>query len=336
MTIAIAQIAPVWLDRDRTLAKALDHARRAAAAGAELCVFGEALVPGYPFWLEHTGAARFEDEWHKELFAHYLDQGVDPQHHLADLRTLAREHALTIVLGCMERAADRGRHSLYCALIVIRSDGELAPVHRKLVPTHEERLVWAPGDGHGLRCHDVGPFRLGGLLCWENWMTLPRAALHADGESLHVALWPGNERNTRPTAPFLAREARGYSVAAAGLMRRDDVPDHVPYAAELRAALPAVPADGGSCIAGPDGAFVVEPATGEERLIVAELDAAFVRRERLNFDPAGHYARPDVLRLELDRQRQGVLHEARLATDTGSGKEPAGVDEVGEGRPGRP
>ncbi len=308
LPVAIAQIAPVWLDRDRTFVKVTEWVERAAAGGARLCVFGEALVPGYPFWVEHTNGARFEDAWQKELYAHYLDQGVDPEAgHLDGLRELARAHALTIVLGCMERALDRGGHSLYCALVVIDAGGRVLPLHRKLVPTHEERLVWSPGDGHGLRCHDVGPFRLGGLSCWENWMTLPRAALHADGEDLHVALWPGNERNTRPITPFLAREGRGYSLAACGLMRREDVPDHIPYAAELRAALPAVSADGGSCIAGPDGEFVVEPVTGEERLITAVLDPAAVRRERQNFDPAGHYARPDVLRLELDRTRQQTL-----------------------------
>lgn len=310
LTIAVAQIAPVWLDRDRTLAKVADQVARAADAGAALCVFGEALVPGYPFWLAYTGGARFDDARQKGLFAHYLDQGVDPSAgHLDALRELARERAITIVLGCMERAADRGGHSLYCALVVIGSDGELRPPHRKLVPTYEERLVWAPGDGHGLRCHPLGPFRMGGLLCWENWMTLPRAALHFEGEDLHVALWPGNLRNTEETTRFLAREGRSYVLAASGLLRREDILDGAPFADELRAALPAVSADGGSCIAGPDGGWVVPPVVGSEQLIVAELDAAMVRRERQNFDPAGHYSRPDVLRLELDRARQGTLHE---------------------------
>lgn len=310
LTVAIAQMAPVWLDREATLAKVLAWTARAADAGADLVVFGEALVPGYPFWVEHTGGARFEDRRQKDYFAHYLAQGVDPAVHLAALRDLARQRAITVMLGVMERATDRGGHSLYCALATVTPDGIL-PTHRKLVPTHEERLVWAPGDGHGLACHRHGPFTIGGLLCWENWMPLARAALHAQGENVHVALWPGNERNTAETTRFLAREGRSFTIAVSGVLRTADVPDHLPFAAELRAALPAVPANGGSCVAGPDGQWLLPPMVGEERLEVVALDLASIRRERHNFDPAGHYARPDVLRLELDRTRQATLRERR-------------------------
>ncbi|MEO6597563.1 MAG: carbon-nitrogen hydrolase family protein [Planctomycetota bacterium] len=307
LRVALAQQAPCWLDRDRTLAKVLDQVAKAANGGAQLVAFGEAFVPGYPFWVEHTDGARFESQLQKELYAHYLDQGVDLAVHLAPLQQLARERGIHIVLGCMERAADRGRHSLYCSLVHIDREGTLLPTHRKLVPTHEERLVWAPGDGHGLRCHSVGAFTVGGLVCWENWMTLPRAVLHAEGEDLHIALWPGNQRNTEDLTRFLAREGRSYAMSVCGIMRREDVPEHVPHAAELRAALPAMSANGGSCIAGPDGQWIVAPVVGKEQLVIAELDHAFVRRERQNFDPAGHYARPDVLRLELDRTRQRTL-----------------------------
>ncbi|HEX5051068.1 MAG TPA: nitrilase-related carbon-nitrogen hydrolase, partial [Planctomycetota bacterium] len=225
LTVALAQIAPVWLDRDRTLAKVLEHVARAADGGAQLVAFGEAFVPGYPFWVEHTGGARFEDERQKEFYAHYLEQGVEPAVHLAPLQQLARERGIAVALGCMERARDRGGHSLYCAFVWIDRDGTMAPAHRKLVPTHEERLVWAPGDGHGLRCHATGPFTAGGLVCWENWMTLPRAALHAEGEDLHVAQWPGNHRNTEDLTRFLAREGRSYVMSVCGLMRREHVPD---------------------------------------------------------------------------------------------------------------
>lgn len=173
------------------------------------------------------------------------------------------------------------------------------------MPTYEERLSWAPGDGHGLQVHRVGPFTLGGLNCFENWMPLARAALYAQGEDLHVALWPGNLRNTEGTTRFLAREGRSYVLAVSGLMRRQDVPAGSPACAML-ASCPDMLADGGSCITGPDGNWLVEPVTGREELLVATLDHREVRRERQNFDQAGHYARPDVTRLVVNRQRQSI------------------------------
>ena len=140
-------------------------------------------------------------------------------------------------------------------------------------------------------------------------MPLARAALHAQGEDLHVMLWPGNRRNTEPTTRFVAREGRSYVLSVSGLMRREDVPDDVPDAELLRAALPEVCGEGGSCIAGPDGEWLIAPVGGEQ-LVTAQLDAAFVRRERHNFDPSGHYARPEILRVHLDDQRHGNLHRS--------------------------
>ena len=137
-------------------------------------------------------------------------------------------------------------------------------------------------------------------------MPLSRAALYAQGEDLHIACWPGSVRNTEDITPFLAKEGRSYSVSVSTLMRRSDVPDDVPYADEIKAAMPEVAADGGSCIAAPDGSWILPPITGEENLRFADIDPAFVRRERQNFDPAGHYSRPDVTRLEVDRTRQNT------------------------------
>ena len=307
LTVAVAQIAPVWLDRDRTLDKMLDWASRAAEQGAKLVAFGEALAPGYPWWVERTDGARFDDEKQKEWFSHYVDQSCEPELHFQELAALAQDRDLTLVFGCMERALDRGGHSLYCSLVTILGNGLVQPTHRKLMPTHEERLVWAQGDGHGLRVHKVQPFTLGALNCWENWMPLPRAALHAQGEDLHVMAWPGSRRNTEDITRFAAREGRSYVLSASSLMRRGDVSDAAPMADELRAALPEVSGDGGSCIANPDGSWLVEPVVGEEQLIVAELDHAFVRRERQNFDVSGHYARPELLHIELDGRRHRGL-----------------------------
>lgn len=304
--MGLAQIAPVWLDRDATLGKVANWIARAAAAGCGFVAFGEALVPGYPFWIEHTDGARFESSLQKEIHAHYLDQAVQIEAgHLAAVCAAAQRGGIAVILGIIERPADRGGHSVYCSRVHIGADGMIASVHRKLMPTYEERLSWAPGDGHGLQVHRVGAFTVGGLNCFENWMPLSRAALYAQGENLHVALWPGNLRNTVDTTCFLAREGRSYVLAVSGLMRKQDVPAGSPAAAMLETC-PEILADGGSGIAGPDGKWVIEPVTGREELLVATLDHREVRRERQNFDQAGHYARPDVTRLVVNRTRQGI------------------------------
>ena len=180
----------------------------------------------------------------------------------------------------------------------------IGSAHRKLMPTYEERLVWAIGDGHGLRAHRLGAFTVGGLNCWENWMPLARTALQGLGVDLHVAIWPGSVRNTQDITRFIALESRAYVVSASGLMSAGHVPNDVPYADEIRRGGPEVMADGGSCIAAPDGSWVCEPVANQERLMVATIDHAMVRVERQNFDPAGHYSRPDVLSLSVRRERQ--------------------------------
>ena len=308
LTVGVAQIAPVWLDRDATGAKIVDWIREAASQDCELVVFGEALLPGYPFWVERTDGARFESELQKDLYRHYVEQSVCIEAgDLDGICSAARDNAIAVYVGIMERAGDRGGHSLYASLVYIDARGEIGSVHRKLMPTHEERLVWAIGDGHGLRTHRVGPFTVGGLNCWENWLPLARAALHAQGEDLHIGLWPGNRHNTEELTRFAAREGRSYVLSVCGLMSREHVSDLAPHADELRRALPEVSGDGGSCIAGPDGEFVVPPVCGREELIVAELDHAFVRRERQNFDISGHYARPELIHIELDHRRHRGL-----------------------------
>lgn len=306
LRVALAQVAPVWMDRAATVGKVAGAVRRAGAEGARLICFGEALVPGYPFWLDRTDGARFESDRQKDWHARYLDQGVVIERgDLDDVQRAAKDARCAVYLGVMERAPDRGGHTLYASLVFIDADGEVRSSHRKLCPTYEERLAWGPGDGHGLRCHPVGPFTAGGLNCWENWLPLARAALHGQGEDLHVAVWPGGPQNTEDCTRFIAREGRGYALSVSGLMRAEDLPAGLDEP-ELRGD-GAPLASGGSCIAGPDGRWVIPPASCEEALLVATLDHAEVRRERQNMDVAGHYSRPDVLRLRVNRERLGTV-----------------------------
>jgi nitrilase len=307
LRVAVAQIAPVFLDRAATLDKVALRVREAAARGCGLVAFGEALVPGYPVWVERTDGARFDSAAQKALYARYAQEAVVTERgDLEGVCSAARAGRLAVVLGTIERAADRGGHSLYCSRVFIRADGAIASVHRKLVPTYEERLVWATGDGAGLVTHAAGPFTVGALNCWENWMPLARAALHAAGEDLHVALWPGGRRNTESITRFIAAEGRSYVISASGFLRGADVPAGVPLRERIAPEPGEIILDGGSAIAGPDGTWIAEPVTGREELIVADLDVRRVMEERQNFDPSGHSARPDVLALRVNRVRQTV------------------------------
>jgi nitrilase len=308
LTVAVAQIAPVWLQREKTLAKILDYVHEAGGKACDLIVFGEALLPGYPFWVELTDGARFNSKIQKEIHAHYMGQAIQVEAgHLDPLCEAAKKYGMAIMTGSIERAPDRGGHSLYCSLIYITKKGVIANVHRKLMPTYEERLTWASGDGHGLRTFPIGPFTIGGLNCWENWMPLPRAALYAMGEDLHVAIWPGNLRNTDILTRFLAREGRSYVISVSGLMRREDFPEGTPHLDRILENASPILADGGSSIANPDGTWLLEPMTNGEFLKITTLNHARVREERQNFDPSGHYARPDVTQLTVNRERQEVL-----------------------------
>ncbi len=305
ISVGLAQIAPIWLDRNATLDKVVSWIERAAADDCTLVVFGEALVPGYPFWIERTDGARFESKLQKSLYAHYVDQAVSIDNgDLDNVCKAARDNNIAVYLGVVERAADRGGHSVYCSMVYVDPSGAIGSVHRKLMPTHEERLVWAIGDGNGLRTHNLGPFCVGGLNCWENWLPLARAALYAQGEDLHVAIWPGNDRNTAEITRFIARESRSFVVSVSGLMRKSDIGADLPHAELLAGVAEDVMANGGSCIAAPTGEWLLEPQVGDESLFVVELDHQQVLEERQNLDVAGHYSRPDVTRLIVNRKRQ--------------------------------
>ncbi len=308
LRVGLAQVAPVLLDREATLSKVVQHTSAAAEKGCGLVCFGEALVPGYPVWVSRTDGSRFDTDDQKQLHALYAEQAVQPEAgHLDEVCAAAREGHIAVILGTIERAADRGGHSLYCSRVFIAADGTIGSVHRKLMPTHEERLTWAPGDGAGLVVHRVGRFTVGALNCWENWMPLARTALYAAGEDLHVALWPGARRNTEDITRFIAREARSYVISVCCVIREQDVPADVPHRDRFVPTPGEVICDGGTAVAGPDGEWILEPVTDHEALLTVELDHRRVLEERQNFDAAGHYARPDVMRLVVDRTRQRAV-----------------------------
>ena len=306
--IALAQLAPVWLNKEKTLKKVINSLDEAAGKDANLVVFGEALLPGYPFWPALTNGAEFDSQVQKELHAHYINNAI--QIEKGDLESVcqcAKKHSMAVYLGSIERAANREGHSLYCSLVYINQLGEIKSVHRKLQPTYEERLTWSPGDGNGIQVHSLNGFTVGGLNCWENWMPLPRAALYGMGENLHIAVWPGSDHNTRDITRFIARESRSFVVSVSALMKKTDFPADTPHLNKILENCPDRLTNGGSCIAGPDGNWILEPVLHEEGTFVKELHLQRVFEERQNFDPSGHYSRPDVTQLTLNRKRQQIL-----------------------------
>ena len=308
LKVALAQISPVWLDKNATLQKIEATIIEAGKEKAELVVFGEALLPGYPFWLALTNGAAWDLKINKELHAHYVRNAIQIEAGELDaICQLAKEHKIAIYLGMIERAKDRGGHSLYCSLVYIDQKGDIRSVHRKLQPTYDERLTWSPGDGNGLRVHSLKKFTVGGLNCWENWMPLPRTSLYGQGENLHIAVWPGSENNTKDITRFIARESRSYVISVSSLMKKEDFPLDTPHLNEILTKTPEVLANGGSCIAGPDGEWLVEPILHKEGLIYHTLDINRVYEERQNFDPVGHYSRPDVTKLTVNRERQSSV-----------------------------
>ena len=301
MKVAAIQAAPVFLDPAATTEKAIGLLREAAAAGATLCAFPEVFITGYPLWLRAPGVAT-DDALLKMGHAAYLRSAIRVEGpELATLSRAAAELGVFVYCGFVERARSGG--AVYAALAAIHPERGLVGVHRKLKPTFHERLVWADGDGHGLKVHDWQGLALGGLNCYENWLPLARQALYAQGEQIHIATWPGDLDVTERISQFIAMEGRLYVVSASGLLRASDIPESFPLRKQVTAGRDLI-MDGGSMIVAPGGRIVAGPVTGEETILYAEVDEEEIFAAHLKLDPAGHYNRPDVLQLTVNQNRQ--------------------------------
>ncbi|MEM6993858.1 MAG: carbon-nitrogen hydrolase family protein [Myxococcota bacterium] len=301
--VALVQAEPTFLDTRASLETALDRIESAAREGAKLVAFGESWLPGYPFWVDVApSAAAWDQAEVKEIHALLRAQSVTidgPE--VQRLRDAAADLKVAITMGLHERV-DRGpgNRTLYNALVTIGDDGGVAVHHRKLVPTHGERLVWGPGDGQGLHAADTAAGRVGGLICWEHWMPLARQALHDSGEHIHVAQWPTVNATHMLASQHYAFEGRCFVLAVGSILRMAALP------AALRPAefeADALALRGGSCIAAPDGSWLVEPVYDEERTIFADLDFAIIHRESMTLDVSGHYGRRDVFQFDVRRDR---------------------------------
>ncbi len=309
VTVACVQAEPVILDRERTLDKLEGLAAEAAGKGAELVVFPETFVPVYPSSRWAKAFAGWENDGAKETFARIAQNSIavgSPSEQR--LAACARELGIWLVTGVNEVETERPG-TIYNALLYHAPDGSLALHHRKLVPTNHERLIWGQGDGRGLNAVETGFGRVGGLICWENYMPLARFALYESGVEIYVASTADDSDVWQATLVHIARESRAYVVSPSAFQRASSYPDDFPLRAELDGA--GVLGRGGSAILAPDGSYLAGPLYDEEGILYAELDPGRLLAERQRFDPVGHYHRPDVLRL-------GVSPTARAADVTPS------------------
>jgi nitrilase len=298
LTVAIAQATPVVLDLAGCIAKACDWIREAGRRGARLVAFPETWIPVYPLWCDAGTFGTWDHEPSKRLHARLARNSLAiPSPETGELCRAAREAKCAVAIGANERGESG---SLYNALLFISANGEILGRHRKLVPTFGERLVWGYGDAAGLRTYDVNGARVGGLICWEHWMPLARHVLHSEGEQIHVASWPHAREMYLLASRHYAFEGRAFVLVAATYLRKEHVPADFELMNDLAGA-PEVLLLGNSCIIGPDGQYIVEPVADREELLVAELDLERIAQEKLALDVGGHYSRPDLFELRVNR-----------------------------------
>jgi len=296
VTVAAVQAAPVFLDREATVDKAVDLIGKAAADGAQLIAFPESFVPTYPDWVWRSRPwADGPSRWYERLF----DQAVEiPGPATQRLAEAAQQAGAYVAMGVTERDAG----TLYNTVVWLDPQGRVAHKHRKVMPTGGERLVWGMGDGSTLSVLDTPIGRLGALICWENYMPLARYALYAQGIDIYVAPTWDNSDTWVPTLRHIAKEGRCHVVGVTPCLRGSDVPADIEGRDGLYGGDEDWMSKGNSCVVGPEGELLAEPLVGAEGIVIAQVDVTAARLSRRMFDPVGHYARPDIFRLEVDRR----------------------------------
>jgi len=292
VVVAAVQAAPVFLDREATVERACDLIADAAAAGARLVLLPEAFVPGYPDWVWRLPAWG-DRGWYERLY----DQAVEIPGPTTDrLGAAARAAGAWVAVGVNERVSSG---TLYNTLLYLNADGEVAGIHRKLMPTGGERTVWGQGDGSTLAVLDTPFGRIGGLTCWENLMPLARAALYQQGVDIYLAPTWDNSDSWISTLRHIAREGRVFVIGTNTCLRGSEIPRSLPGAAEIYGGDDDWLARGNAAIIGPDGSVLAGPLVGEAGVLTAGLDFGALSAARREFDVIGHYARPDVFQLTV-------------------------------------
>ena len=294
---AVVQAAPAAFDRARTMEKMTALVAQAAQRGAELAVFPEAFIGGYPKGLDFGAVVGRRTPQGRDHFRRYFESAVEvPGPEVERMAKLAREHRIHLVVGAIERAGG----TLYCTALFFSDEGTFLGKHRKLMPTAAERLVWGFGDGSTLPVFDTRLGKLGAVICWENYMPMLRMAMYSKGVQLYCAPTADDRETWLPTLRHVALEGRCFVLSACQVLRRSDLPADIPNA--LSEDPQTLLMRGGSCIVDPLGKVLAGPVFEEEAILSVELDLDEIARGKYDFDVAGHYARPDVFQLSVDER----------------------------------
>jgi nitrilase len=295
--VAVVQAASVLFDTAKSLEKLGDFASESARQGAQLVVFPEAFIGGYPKGHDFGVTLGIRSPEGRDAFRRLFENAVEvPGPATESISAVARNHNIHLVVGVVER--DGG--TLYCTGLIFGPDGRLLGKHRKLMPTALERVIWGSGDGSTLPVVSTQLGKIGAVICWENYMPLLRTAMYAKGVELYCAITVDDRDTWIPTVRHIALEGRCFVLSACQFLRRADLPsgyptEHIPASQDALIR-------GGSCIVGPLGQLLAGPIYGEECILTADLDRDDLARAKFDFDVVGHYARPDVFRLEVNEQ----------------------------------
>ena len=305
--LAIVQKPPVFLDKHKTIDLAVNTIEEAAANGAELIVFTEAFIPGYPTWvwrLKPGGDWGLSETLHERLLNNAVVMESDD---LEPLYQVAKKHNITIVCGIEERDSHLSQSTLYNTVIVIGSDGSLLNKHRKLMPTNPERMVWGFGDAAGLKVVDTPCGRIGTLLCWENFMPLARYAMYSQGVEIYIAPTYDSGEAWIGTLQHIAREGCCWVVGCGNLMKGSDIPSDFPDKEKLYPDVDEWINPGDSIVIAPGGEIVAGPMNKESGILYCEVDKDKVAISKRAFDVTGHYSRPDIFQLHVNTQPQSPV-----------------------------
>jgi nitrilase len=302
--VAIIQKPPVLFDRDKTIQSAVALINEAVNGGAEMVIFTEAFIPGYPIWIWRLRPGG-DFERNEELHSLLLDNAVDlEQQHLLPLYDAAKQHNVTIVCGVDERDGNHSRGTLYNTIVIIGPDGTLLNRHRKLMPSNPERMVWGFGDASGLNVIETPCGRIGAMPCWENYMPLARYTLYSQGVEIYIAPTYDSGDNWIGTLKHIAREGCCWVVGCGNVLQGSDIPYTFPGKSEIYPDPDEWINAGDSIVIDPKGEVTAGPMRKEKGILYAEIDASQVGIARRSFDVVGHYARPDIFQLQVNRQRQ--------------------------------